>query len=162
MTHTVSWGEQLGMLLLARGQTVSAAESCSGGLICAALTEVSGSSAWFERGFVTYSNAAKIEMLGVPQAMLETFGAVSEPVVRAMAVGARKSAQADWAVAVSGVAGPTGGSDEKPVGTVWLAWVGPGLELSECCHFDGDRAGIRAQTTQHALSRLVEIIREQK
>lgn len=151
--------QELGKLLLERGQTVTAAESCSGGLICAAITDVSGSSSWFERGFVVYANQAKTDMLGVPQALLQTHGAVSEQVVLSIARGARDAAHADWAVAVSGVAGPAGGTEEKPVGTVWLAWVGPDVVLSEQCLFKGDRASVRAQTVQRALERLVELIR---
>ncbi|SFN71875.1 nicotinamide-nucleotide amidase [Formivibrio citricus] len=150
--------QKLGKLLLERKQTVTAAESCTGGLICAAITDISGSSDWFGRGFVAYANQAKIEMLGVSEAMLQVYGAVSEPVARAMATGACRAAKADWAVAVSGIAGPTGGSVEKPVGTIWLAWVGPGVDESELCHFKGGRAEVREQTVQHALARLVELI----
>lgn len=153
---------QLGALLLQRQQTVTAAESCTGGLICGAMTDIAGSSAWFGRGFVAYANQAKTEMLAVPRLLLQTHGAVSEAVVLAMAAGARAAAAADWAVAVSGIAGPGGGSPEKPVGTVWLAWIGPGVQESELCCFSGDRASVRQQTVQRALSRLVELIREQK
>lgn len=154
--------EVLGQLLLARGQHVTAAESCTGGMISAAITDIAGSSAWFERGYVVYSNIAKQEMLGVPEALIASCGAVSESVVRALAVNARQSTKADWAIAVSGVAGPTGGSDEKPVGTVWFAWSGPGIEETERCQFAGDRAGVRSQTVEHALTRLIEFIKEQK
>lgn len=156
-----SLAHELGRLLLAHQQTVTAAESCTGGLICAAITAVSGSSDWFERGFVVYANQAKAEMLGVSDVLLQAHGAVSEPVVRAMAAGACTAAHADWAVAVSGIAGPTGGTEEKPVGTIWLAWKGPGVSESECCLFSGDRARVREQTVQRALSRLAELIREQ-
>lgn len=151
--------QELGQLLLERGETVTAAESCSGGLICSAITDVPGSSSWFERGFVVYANQAKTDMLGVEPALLQAHGAVSEPVVLSMAHGARDAAHADWAVAVSGIAGPAGGTEEKPAGTVWLAWVGPGVVASEQCIFKGDRASIRTQTVQRALEQLVELIR---
>lgn len=154
--------ETLGALLLARQQQVTAAESCTGGMICAALTDLAGSSAWFERGYVVYSNAAKTEMLGVPQAMLAEHGAVSEPVARTLAAHARQAAGADWSVAVSGIAGPSGGSIEKPVGTVWLAWSGPDVEIAERCQFAGNRASVRSQTVDYALARLIELIKEQK
>ncbi len=154
--------ETLGQLLLARGQQVATAESCTGGMISAAITDVSGSSSWFERGFVVYSNEAKTAMLGVPAAVIAQHGAVSELVVRLLAANARQAAHADWAVAVSGVAGPTGGSLEKPVGTVWFAWAGPDIDETECCCFAGDRASVRSQTVDHALTRLIELIEEKK
>lgn len=154
--------ERLGQALLARGQHVTAAESCTGGMISAAITDISGSSSWFERGFVVYSNEAKVDMLHVPAAVIAAHGAVSEPVVQLLAVHARQAAHADWAVAVSGVAGPTGGSLEKPVGMVWFGWSGPGVEVTECRRFDGDRASVRLQAVTHALNRLVEMIEEQK
>ena len=130
--------------LLARGWMLATAESCTGGMIAAACTDLAGSSQWFERGFVTYSNAAKTEMLGVPAAMIEQDGAVSEAVARAMADGALTHSQANVSLAVTGVAGPTGGSDAKPVGTVWFAWCVGGETHSEMQHFAGDRAAIRA------------------
>ena len=105
--------------LLAKGQMLATAESCTGGMIAAACTDLAGSSAWFERGFVSYSNEAKTELLGVPAALIAEHGAVSEPVVRAMAQGALQHSRAQVAVAVTGVAGPGGGSDSKPVGSVW-------------------------------------------
>lgn len=154
--------QALGQLLLARGEHVTAAESCTGGMICAALTDIAGSSEWFERGFIVYSNLAKQEMLDVPEDLIAASGAVSEGVVRALAGNARQRAGADWAVAVSGVAGPAGGSAEKPVGTVWFAWSGPGVDEAERCLFAGDRASVRSQTVDHALARLVELIKEQK
>jgi nicotinamide-nucleotide amidase len=147
--------EQLATALKARGWMMATAESCTGGLIAGACTGLSGSSDWFERGFVTYSNAAKTEMLDVPVALIDQHGAVSEPVARAMAGGAQTRSRARCAVAVTGVAGPTGGSKDKPVGTVWLAWATPsGLE-AECCHFDGDRAAVREATVAHALKGLL-------
>lgn len=135
------------------------AESCTGGMISAACTDLAGSSAWFERGFVTYSNDAKTELLGVEARLLRRAGAVCEGVARAMVEGALAHSHAQVAVAVTGVAGPTGGSPAKPVGTVWFGFAVPGQVLTEKCHFDGDRAAVRAATVQHALARLVELLR---
>jgi len=139
--------------------TVATAESCTGGLVAAALTEIPGSSAWFMAGWVTYSNAAKQRDLGVDAQLIIDHGAVSRPVVEAMARGARQRAETDWAVAVSGVAGPGGGTADKPVGTVWLAWAGAGGVLSERCHFDGARAAVRHAAACHALSILLGRLR---
>lgn len=150
--------ELVANLMLEKGLWLATAESCTGGLIAAACTELAGSSAWFDRGFVTYSNAAKTAMLGVAPALIAQHGAVSEAVVRAMACGALARAQAQVAVAVTGVAGPGGGSDAKPVGTVWLGWALPGQVHAECRHFPGDRAAVRAATVQHALQRLVTLL----
>ncbi|MDO9572120.1 MAG: CinA family protein [Hydrogenophaga sp.] len=148
--------EALATALKARAQFMATAESCTGGLIAGACTEVSGSSEWFERGFVTYSNAAKCELLGVPAALIEAHGAVSEPVARAMAAGAVVNAHAHWSVAVTGIAGPTGGSAEKPVGTVWFGWATPMGVFTEHQHFDGDRAAVRQATVAHALAGLLQ------
>jgi nicotinamide-nucleotide amidase len=148
--------EQLATALKARGQFMATAESCTGGLIAGACTDLSGSSDWFERGFVTYSNAAKCEMLGVPAALIEAHGAVSEPVARAMAAGAVVNAHAHWSVAVTGIAGPTGGSAEKPVGTVWLGWATPTGVFTERQHFAGDRSAVRQATVAHALAGLLQ------
>jgi nicotinamide-nucleotide amidase len=148
--------EQLATALKARGQFMATAESCTGGLIAGACTDLSGSSDWFERGFVTYSNAAKCEMLGVPAALIEAHGAVSEPVARAMATGAVVNAHAHWSVAVTGIAGPTGGSAEKPVGTVWLGWATPTGVFTERQHFAGDRSAVRQATVAHALAGLLQ------
>ncbi len=148
--------EQLARELKARGLMMATAESCTGGLIAGACTEVSGSSEWFERGFVSYSNAAKHELLGVPEALIEQHGAVSEPVARAMAAGAVAHAHAQCSVAVTGVAGPTGGSAEKPVGTVWFGWATPAGVFSEHRRFDGDRSAVRQATVQHALAGLLQ------
>ena len=145
--------------LRARSQKMASAESCTGGLIAAACTELSGSSDWFERGFVTYSNAAKSELLGVPAALIEAHGAVSEPVVRAMAAGAVVNAHAHWSVAVTGIAGPTGGSADKPVGTVWFAWATPQGVFSEYQRFGGDRSAVRQASVDRALSGLFHCIR---
>ncbi len=152
---------RLGQALTAQGWTVATAESCTGGGIAAAITEVPGSSGWFGYGLVTYANAAKMSLLGVSEETLEREGAVSEAVVRAMAEGAAQVSRADLAVAVSGVAGPDGGSDDKPVGTVWLGWAqrrGNGL-LSDArlYHFAGDRAGVRRQTVGAALEQLLAL-----
>ena len=145
----------LGEALRARGLRLATAESCTGGLIAAACTANAGSSDWFERGFVTYSNEAKTEMLGVPAALIAEHGAVSAEVARAMADGALARSNADLAVAVTGVAGPGGGSKDKPVGTVWLASVRTGRPAqAELLRLQGDRAAVRAQTVERALRRL--------
>ncbi|AGU47694.1 putative competence/damage-inducible protein CinA [Variovorax paradoxus B4] len=145
-------------LLLKKGWMLATAESCTGGLIAGACTELAGSSAWFERGFVSYSNAAKTELLGVDAALIEAHGAVSEPVARAMAEGAIARSAARAAVAVTGVAGPTGGSPEKPVGTVWFGWSVDGRVRTERRRFDGDRAAVRAATVHYALQTLVGLL----
>lgn len=142
----------------AAGRTVALAESCTGGLVSAALTEIAGSSAVLDRGFVTYSNAAKHDVLGVSDDILETFGAVSIATVWAMAQGALRHSKADVAVAISGIAGPDGGSAQKPVGTVVFACARRGEEdvLAEERHFDGDsRAAVRHQATLVALELLL-------
>lgn len=137
---------------------LATAESCTGGLIAAACTELAGSSQWFERGFVTYSNAAKAELLGVPAALIEQQGAVSKPVARAMAEGAIQHSAAQASLSVTGIAGPTGGSADKPVGTVWFGWQVDERTHSEVRHFAGDRAAVRAATVQHALARLAALL----
>ena len=148
--------EQLASSLKARGQMMASAESCTGGLIAGACTELSGSSDWFERGFVTYSNAAKTELLDVPAALIKDQGAVSDAVARAMAAGALVHSRAQWAVAVTGVAGPTGGSVDKPVGTVWLAWATPHGVQAEHHRFPGDRTAVRRATVERALAGLLQ------
>lgn len=142
----------LGATLLARGAWLAAAESCTGGWLAQSVTAIAGSSAWFDRGFVTYSNAAKMDMLGVPATTLERHGAVSEATARAMAQGALAHSRADWAVAITGIAGPSGGSPDKPVGTVCFAWASKegGCE-AQTGHFSGDRAAVRRQSVRHAL-----------
>jgi nicotinamide-nucleotide amidase len=147
---------ELARELKRRGLMMATAESCTGGLIAGACTDVSGSSDWFERGFVTYSNAAKTELLGVPAELIHQHGAVSEPVARAMAAGAVAHSPVQLAVAVTGVAGPTGGSADKPVGTVWFGWVTPAGTFTERQRFDGDRAAVRAATVRHALAGLLQ------
>ena len=144
--------------LRTRGWKIATAESCTGGLIAAACTAVAGSSDWFERGFVTYSNAAKCELLGVPAALVDAHGAVSAEVARAMAEGAlaRSYSRAQLAVAVTGIAGPGGATPGKPVGTVWLALAQAGSAAeAEVLVLPGDRAAVREQTVHHALQRLL-------
>jgi nicotinamide-nucleotide amidase len=136
---------------------MASAESCTGGLIAGACTDLAGSSNWFERGFVTYSNEAKTGMLGVDAALIAQHGAVSEPVARAMAEGALAHSRAQVSVAVTGIAGPTGGSAAKPVGTVWFGWCVQGQVTSEVRRFDGDRATVRAAAVRHALRRLLAL-----
>ena len=145
-------------LLKELGWKLATAESCTGGMIAACCTDIAGSSDWFERGFVTYSNAAKTEMLGVDAALISSHGAVSEQVVRAMVQGALTHSTAQVAVAVTGVAGPGGGSEAKPVGTVWLGWATPAGVVTEVQRFAGDRAQVRAATVQRALQRLVALL----
>ena len=149
---------QISLRLLARRHLLATAESCTGGMIAAACTDLSGSSQWFERGFVTYSNEAKAEMLGVPLGLIEQHGAVSEPVARAMADGVLAHSRAQVSLAVTGVAGPTGGTEAKPVGTVWFAWCVGGETHSEIQHFAGDRAAVRTATLRYALKRLLSLL----
>jgi nicotinamide-nucleotide amidase len=148
---------KLSAALLARGWTMAAAESCTGGWIAKCCTDRAGSSAWFERGFVTYSNAAKRELLGVAGDVLERAGAVSEAVARSMAEGALRNSRAEVALAVTGIAGPDGGAPDKPVGTVWFGWAVAGeATLTVCRRFEGDREAVRRQTVRAALEGLLE------
>jgi nicotinamide-nucleotide amidase len=137
---------------------LTTAESCTGGMISAACTDLAGSSNWFERGFVTYSNEAKTELLGVDAALIEAHGAVSEPVARAMAFGAIRHSKAQVSIAVTGIAGPAGGSAAKPVGTVWFGFSVQGSLHSEMQRFEGARAAVRQQTVVHALQRVVALL----
>jgi len=137
---------------LRRRWKVCTAESCTGGLIAKTCTDLAGSSDWFERGFVTYSNEAKSEMLAVPASIIADYGAVSEPVAVAMASGALRHSRAGLAIAVTGIAGPAGGSDEKPVGTVWIAVASAEQQRAACYRFDGDRAAVREATLYRALA----------
>ncbi|MCV6613411.1 MAG: CinA family protein [Cellvibrionaceae bacterium] len=150
-----SLAESLGQALSAQQLTLSTAESCTGGGIAAAITDVAGSSAWFERGFVTYANSAKVELLGVAPELLAAHGAVSQAVVEAMASGALQAAGAQLAVASSGIAGPGGGSPGKPVGTVWLGWAWSAdsrIRLrSHCYQLEGERIQVRQQAIRLAL-----------
>jgi nicotinamide-nucleotide amidase len=147
----------VGTRLAARGVMLATAESCTGGGVAQAVTEVAGSSGWFERGFVTYSNAAKTELLGVATELIAAHGAVSGPVAEAMARGAISQSKAQVSLAITGVAGPAGGSEDKPVGTVWFAW---GVRLAdgelrvqtEKKHFPGDRAQVRRAAVLHSLN----------
>ena len=155
--------EALANVLIARNMSMVTAESCTGGLIAASCTQLSGSSAWFERGFVTYSNAAKSELLGVPSSLIETQGAVSEEVAKAMALGALAHSPAHISVAVTGIAGPTGGSAAKPVGTVYLAWAW--RDSQQALHseamlrqFEGTRSEVRYATAELALAHLTELV----
>ncbi len=149
---------QVADLLQQKKLLLATAESCTGGLIAAACTDLAGSSVWFERGFVSYSNAAKTELLGVSADLIESHGAVSEPVVRAMVEGALQHSRAQVAVAVTGVAGPGGGSADKPVGTVWFGWATPDGVVTDKRCFDGDRQHVREATVQHALLRLKQLL----
>ncbi len=149
--------QEVGDLLLENNQLLVTAESCTGGGVATAITEVAGSSAWFDRAFVTYSNEAKQEMLGVKPETLAEFGAVSEPVVFEMVQGALKNAKATIGVSISGIAGPAGGSEEKPVGTVCFAWADKAGWLHiETKHFSGDRGEVRTQAVDYALETLKE------
>lgn len=149
----------LAQILLSRNWTVSLAESCTGGLVCAALTELAGSSEWFEGGYITYSNEAKTQCLGVPAALIESHGAVSEDVAKAMAEGARSHSGSNVAVSITGIAGPSGGSIEKPVGTVCFGWAIENHTVVKTMHFAGDRQKIRQQATEFVLAELIVLLR---
>jgi len=150
---------ELAARLLARGETLATAESCTGGMIATVLTDLAGSSAWFERGIVSYSNAAKTELLGVPEATIASFGAVSGPTVIAMADGLRARAPVAWTVSVSGIAGPTGEVPGKPVGTVFIGWSGAGVAASSTrFQVAGDRDAVRRRTVAAALAGLLDLI----
>ena len=160
---SIDHAKVLAQLLIAKGWKLSLAESCTGGLVCTTLTELSGSSEWFERGYITYSNKAKTDCLGVPAELIESYGAVSEPVAKAMAQGAQRNAGANVGVSITGIAGPTGGSTEKPVGTVCFGWTIPntaGEPVTTCQTklFSGDRQAIRQQANEYVLASLVLLI----
>lgn len=153
------FSEKLGLLLKTQGKKIACAESCTGGWIAQAITEIPGSSAWFDRGFVTYSNLSKMEMLGVTEKTLEIHGAVSEEAVREMASGALKNSAADVSIAVSGIAGPDGGTLEKPVGTIFLGWQQKGFEPhSSKLQLNGSRHGIRKQVVVSALGEMCRLL----
>ncbi|HEY1325712.1 MAG TPA: CinA family protein [Casimicrobiaceae bacterium] len=157
-TDTLSLAVALGEALQARGWRAATAESCTGGLVAGAITDVAGSSNWFERGFVTYSNEAKSELLGVPAALIDEHGAVSEQVARAMAEGALARSAADVAVAITGIAGPGGATATKPVGTVCLAFARRGEAAhANTRHYAGTRAEVRAAAVREALETLARI-----
>ena len=156
--------KELARLLVPQGWKIALAESCTGGLVCATLTELAGSSDWFERGYITYSNQAKTESLGVPADLIYSFGAVSEPVAKAMAEGALRNAHVKAAIAITGVAGPSGGSTEKPVGTVCFGWSIQKADdvLETTCTtkvFQGNRQAVRLQATSFALSELLALLK---
>ncbi len=150
--------EYLSAALLQRKWRVCTAESCTGGLIAKTFTDLAGSSDWFERGFVTYSNEAKSEMLGVPASIIFDYGAVSEPVATAMASGALRHSRADLAIAVTGIAGPAGGSDDKPVGTVWIAVATDEQQRATRYRFAGDRRAVREATLRQAIADAVRLL----
>ena len=146
----------LGRAALERKVRIATAESCTGGLVAGAITAVAGSSDWFDCGFITYSNDAKIGQLAVPPRTIEQFGAVSEETALAMAEGALGASRAQWAVAVTGIAGPAGGTLDKPVGTVCFAWLGPGVAEASRIRLSGDRAGIRRESVRIALEGILD------
>lgn len=170
--------QQIGEILQRRGEWLACAESCTGGLISKTLTDLAGSSAWFERGLVTYSNLAKSDLLGVPRTVIAIHGAVSESTARAMAEGLMRHSPADWGLAITGIAGPAGGTPDKPVGMVWIAWVRRGRFTSgrdsrgsesgmrehpvtaQLFHFQGDREQIRVQSVQAALEGLLQRLKD--
>jgi nicotinamide-nucleotide amidase len=164
--NALDTAKALASLLETAGWKVALAESCTGGLVCATLTELAGSSNWFERGYITYSNQAKTECLGVPAELIESHGAVSEPVARAMAEGAQRNAKVKAAVSITGIAGPAGGSTEKPVGTVCFAWAIQGDEAVTTTYqtklFSGDRQAVRQQATAFALEELLTLLKTVK
>lgn len=157
--NSIDLTKTLAEILLSRNWTVSLAESCTGGLLSAILTELAGSSEWFERGYITYSNEAKTECLDVPAQFIETHGAVSEPVAKAMAEGARVNSGSNVAISITGIAGPSGGTTEKPVGTVCFGWATENQTLTKTMHFDGDRQAVRQQATAFALTELIALLR---
>lgn len=150
---------EVGERLLARGEALATAESCTGGLIASVLTDIPGSSAWFERGIVSYSNAAKEQLLGVPEDTLAAHGAVSAATAVAMADGLLARAPVHWTLAVTGIAGPAGGTPDKPVGTVWIAWAGQGIASGATrFQFAGNRAAVRSASARAALQGLLDLL----
>lgn len=157
MDKLVKLATQLGQSLQKRGDMLALAESCTGGMVSAAVTDIAGSSAWFDRGFITYSNAAKQEMLNVSEKTLAQHGAVSEETALAMALGALENSQAHIAASITGIAGPTGGSADKPVGTVCFAWVNKkGLTITATKHYTGNREAVRQQAATQSISGLLD------
>jgi nicotinamide-nucleotide amidase len=155
--------DKIGSILTARNLVLALAESCTGGQVAHTITSVPNCSRYFDRCFVTYSNAAKVEMLGVRQETLDKYGAVSEETVREMALGVIKNSHAQISIAITGIAGPTGGTPEKPIGTVYFAWILPkNIEQVICQHFSGDRNSIRFQATQFALKELEKLLLAKK
>lgn len=157
MEHLQALALRLGRLCQQRNLVVATAESCTGGWVAQVITDIPGSSQWFDTGYVTYSNESKQRLLGVPEQVLREFGAVSEETVEAMALGALRAGAANLSVAISGVAGPDGGTPLKPVGTVWFAWAAHGRLLQTAlAHFEGDRHAVREQAVQRALMGLIQ------
>ncbi|RCV89231.1 CinA family protein [Billgrantia montanilacus] len=154
----ITLAERLGRRCREHGLSVTAAESCTGGGVASAITAVAGSSDYFETGYVTYSNAAKARLLGVPEATIAEHGAVSREVVEAMVAGACRESGARLGVAISGVAGPGGGSPDKPVGTVWLAWGNAERQQAERLHYPGDRRAVRERAVRDAIVGLIRHI----
>ncbi len=153
MNKTDSLAKEIGLLLQKQGSTIVTAESCTGGGLSYALTRIPGSSGWFDRAYVTYSNRAKTQMLEIPHSLIEQHGAVSQEVVNEMAKNALRLSQATWSIAITGIAGPEGGTPEYPVGSVWIAWMNQtNIQKSELYHFKGDRSDIREQSINTALS----------
>ena len=164
MTSTLNISKEVAKLLIARGWTLALAESCTGGLVSAALTNLGGSSDWFERGYITYSNQAKTECLDVAAETIESFGAVSEQVAKAMSEGAQKNAGVNVSVSITGIAGPAGGSIEKPVGTVCFGWTIQkenlaAITICKTMQFSGDRQAVREQARDYALSELIKLLK---
>jgi len=164
MTSTLNISKEVAKLLIARGWTLALAESCTGGLVSAALTNLAGSSDWFERGYITYSNQAKTECLDVAAETIESFGAVSEQVAKAMSEGAQKNAGVNVSVSITGIAGPAGGSIEKPVGTVCFGWTIQkenlaAITICKTMQFSGDRQAVREQARDYALSELIKLLK---
>lgn len=162
MNPTEALAAELGSALQLTGAQVTTAESCTGGGIAEAITRIAGSSAWFEAGFVTYSNVQKTRQLGVPADLFDQVGAVSREVVEAMVRGAQRASGAYYGAAVSGIAGPGGGSPEKPVGTVWLAWAAGDQIVAKRFQFDGGRQAIREQSVDAALVGLIRLAAGEK
>jgi nicotinamide-nucleotide amidase len=161
MDELVNMAEEVGRQLKQKGEVLALAESCTGGMVACAITNTAGSSAWFDRGFVTYSNLSKVEMLGVSLATLDTLGAVSEQTAQEMALGALQFSQATIAGSITGIAGPSGGSRQKPVGTICFAWVDKDWQIKRSTQlFRGDRAQIRRQAAEHALLGLMAILNQ--
>ncbi len=159
MVELTELSKTLGKLLFEKNLVLTTAESCTGGGIASAITDIAGSSSWFDRAFITYSNEAKKEMLGVDSETLDRNGAVSEEVVKQMASGAVKHSHAHIAISVSGIAGPGGGSEEKPVGTVWFGWqLEDGRSIQKMKVFPGNRAEVREQACRYAITSLIEMI----
>ena len=164
MTSTLDISKEVAKLLIARGWTLALAESCTGGLVSAALTDLAGSSDWFERGYITYSNQAKTECLDVAAETIESFGAVSEQVAKAMSEGAQKNAGVNVSVSITGIAGPAGGSIEKPVVTVCFGWTIQkenlaAITICKTMQFSGDRQAVREQARDYALSELIKLLK---